>query len=233
MRKAQSSNNQQMSREELTKTQVLNLTDLQRVAKYEKSISKKPAIFLSVLGIICIIAGLSYNSVMAIIIDKITPEPPVVSKRITENKNLVETKNDTVTCHYTSIDANSGTELILDLNLIFYNNTLDSCIKTMNYVTSLGKETIGQNSVNYYYPIFKSLEETTIPGYTTVTTLINNGFETKTTIDLKTINVANLTEQHKAYPGTNVDFIYGEDKETATQRAISYGYICGQSISEN
>ncbi len=226
MRKKQSSNNQQMSREELTKTQVLNLSDFERVAKYEKSVSKRPAIFLSVLGIICIIAGLSYNSVMAIIIDKITPEPPVVSKRVTENKNLVETKNDTVTCHYTSIDANAGTELILDLNLIFYNNILDTCVKNMSFVTSLGKETTGQPVVDYYYPIFKSFEEMTIPGYTSKTNLINNGFETKTTMDLKTVNVESLTDQHKAYPGTTVDFIYGEDKETATQRAIGYGYTC-------
>lgn len=226
MRKKQSSNNQQMSREELTRTQVLNLSDFERVAKYEKSVSKKPAIFLSVLGMFCIIAGLSYNSVMAFVIDKITPPAPQVSKRITKNKDLIETKNDTVTCHYTSIDANAGTELILDLNLIFYNNVLDTCVKNMSFVTSLGKETTGQQVVNYYYPIFKSFEEMTIPGYTSKTNLINNGFETKTTMDLKITNVESLTDQHKASPATTVDFIYGEDKETATQRAISYGYTC-------
>ena len=226
MRKKQSSNNQQMSREELTRTQVLNLSDFERVVKYEKSVSKKPAIFLSVLGIFCIIAGLSYNSIMAFVIDKITPPAPQISKRITENKDLIETKNDIVTCHYTSIDANAGTELILDLNLIFYNNILDTCVKNMSFVTSLGKETTGQPVVDYYYPIFKSFEEMTIPGYTSKTNLINNGFETKTTMDLKTVNVESLTDQHKAYPATTVDFIYGEDKETATQRAISYGYTC-------
>ncbi len=226
MREKQSSNNQQMSREELTRTQVLNLSDFERVAKYEKSVSKKPAIFLSVLGIFCIIAGLSYNSIMAFVIDKITPPAPQISKRITENKDLIETKNDIVTCHYTSIDANAGTELILDLNLIFYNNILDTCVKNMSFVTSLGKETTGQPVVDYYYPIFKSFEEMTIPGYTSKTNLINNGFETKTTMDLKTVNVESLTDQHKAYPATTVDFIYGEDKETATQRAISYGYTC-------
>ncbi len=226
MRKKQSSNNQQMSREELTRTQVLNLSDFERVAKYEKSVSKKPAIFLFVLGMFCIIAGLSYNSIMAFVIDKITPPAPQVSKKITENKDLIKTKNDTVTCHYTSIDANAGTELILDLNLIFYNNILDTCVKNMSFVTSLGKETAGQPVVDYYYPIFKSFEEMTIPGYISKTNLINNGFETKTTMDLKTVNVESLTDQHKAYPATTVDFIYGEDKETATQRAISYGYTC-------
>ena len=229
MRKKQSNNDQQMSREELTRTQVLNLSDFERVAKYEKSVSKKPAIFLFALGMFCIIAGLSYNSIMSIVIDKITPPAPEVSKRVTEkneNKGLIETKNDTVTCHYNSIDANAGTELILDLNLIFYNNILDTCVKNMSFVTSLGNETTGKPVVDYYYPIFKSFEEITIPGYTSKTNLINNGFETRTTIDLKTVNVENLTDQHKAYPGTNVDFVYGEDKETATQRAISYGYTC-------
>lgn len=226
MRKKQSNNDQQMSREELTRTQVLNLSDFERVAKYEKSVSKKPAIFLFVLGMFCIIAGLSYNSVMAFVIDKITPPAPQVSKRITENKDLIETKNDTVTCHYNSINDEVGTELILDLNLIFYNNTLDTCVKTTNFVTRLGKEETGQPVVDYYYQIFKTFEDIAIPGYTSKTNLINNGFETKVTMDLKTINVESLTDQHKAYPGTTVDFIYGEDKETATQRAISYGYTC-------
>ena len=88
MRKKQSNNDQQMSREELTRTQVLNLSDFERVAKYEKSVSKKPAIFLFALGMFCIIAGLSYNSIMSIVIDKITPPAPEVSKRVTEkNEN--------------------------------------------------------------------------------------------------------------------------------------------------
>lgn len=226
MRKKQTNNNQQMSREELTRTQVLNLSDFERVTKYEKSISKKPAIFLAVLGVICIIAGLSYTPIMNIVIDKITPEPPKIAKKVTDSKPLTETKADTLACRYNSIDETSGTELIVDLNLTFYNETLDYCTKTMNYVTILGKENLGQKAINYHYPIFMSLEEIEIPGYTIKTTLLNNGFETKTTFDLKNINTELLTDYHKMYPVTNVDFAYGETKDEAIERATSYGYIC-------
>ena len=35
---------QEMTREELTKTQVLNLQELERVAKFERKTSKRPAV---------------------------------------------------------------------------------------------------------------------------------------------------------------------------------------------
>ena len=60
MRKKRESttNGEQMSKEELTRTQVLNLSDFEQVTKYEKSTSKRPAIFLAILGLFCIISGI-------------------------------------------------------------------------------------------------------------------------------------------------------------------------------
>ena len=41
---------QKISTEELAKTQVLNLDDVQKLAKYEKIISKKPALIVALVG---------------------------------------------------------------------------------------------------------------------------------------------------------------------------------------
>ena len=55
--------NQQLTKEELTKTQVLNLTTLENVAKYEKKVSKKPALILAVIGMLCIFSGFTYMGI--------------------------------------------------------------------------------------------------------------------------------------------------------------------------
>ena len=98
---------QEMTREELTRTQVLNLSDFEQVAKYEKSTSKRPAIFLAILGVICIISGFSYTPIMNIVIEKITPPAPVISKRVTDS-NLTKTLTDTMTCHFTNVGNATG-----------------------------------------------------------------------------------------------------------------------------
>ena len=55
---------QQMTREELTKTQVLNLQELERVAKFERKTSKRPAVLFAIAGILSLTLGLSYNNIM-------------------------------------------------------------------------------------------------------------------------------------------------------------------------
>ncbi len=226
MRKKQESttNGEQMSKEELTRTQVLNLSDFEQVTKYEKSTSKRPAIFLAILGLFCIMSGISYNPIMNIVIEKITPPKPTISKRIIDKSNISEVASETLTCHYAITDNNLGVELILDTNLVFYNNQLDSYTKTMDYVPILGKEKLGKTAVDTYYQVFKNFEAISIPGYTTKTTQIGNGFETQTTFDLKTLNPSLLTVEHKSYAVTNADFQYGDSKEATIQKAVAYGY---------
>lgn len=58
---------ERLAKEELTKTQVLNLSELERVANYEKRTSKKPAAILATLGVMCITLGLSYNNIAAVL----------------------------------------------------------------------------------------------------------------------------------------------------------------------
>ena len=60
-------NSSQISQEELMKTQVLNLQDVEEAARYEKATSKKPAILVAVIGFFAIFLGTSLpfvNSLM-------------------------------------------------------------------------------------------------------------------------------------------------------------------------
>ena len=57
----------QVSQEELAKTQVLNLTDVQEIANYEKKTSKRPAALFAFAGILAITLGISYPNIMTAI----------------------------------------------------------------------------------------------------------------------------------------------------------------------
>ena len=60
---------QPMTQEELQRTQVLNLQEVEKVAKIEKSTSKKPALFFALLGILSITLGM----LLFIVIDELYP----------------------------------------------------------------------------------------------------------------------------------------------------------------
>ena len=130
---------QEMTREELTRTQVLNLSDFEKVAEFEKSTSKRPAIFLAILGIFCIMSGFAYNPILNIVIDSITPEAPQVSKRI-KDMDMTRMLSSTISCHYTNLNTPNGLDINSDMTLTFYDNKLNSYTKTTTYVASLGKE---------------------------------------------------------------------------------------------
>ena len=64
--------------EELTRTQVLNLQELEKAAKYEKKTSKKPAAVLAILGVFSISLGLCYPSLNNMLSSRGGEDRPVV-----------------------------------------------------------------------------------------------------------------------------------------------------------
>ena len=62
--KKQQQSSSEISREELTRTQVLNLQELERVANYERKTSKRPAALFAFAGFLAITMGLLYPNIM-------------------------------------------------------------------------------------------------------------------------------------------------------------------------
>ena len=62
----QTQRNQQLSDDELQRTQVLNLQAFKETARIEKLSSKKPAIILAVIGVLSISLGLSFPAIQSL-----------------------------------------------------------------------------------------------------------------------------------------------------------------------
>ena len=87
-RKKQQSSSE-ISREELTRTQVLNLQELERVAKFEKQTSKRPAVLFALAGVVAITMGIFYPNIM-MAVDNIDSKPKT-AYRVDLNKKYNET----------------------------------------------------------------------------------------------------------------------------------------------
>ena len=214
---------ERLAREELTKTQVLNLKELEQVASYEKKISKKPAIILAVLGIMCITIGASYNSVLNILTNSPNKEnPSVAHKEIEKNTEPVATVN----CQYITAISSEGFDVVVDMTLIFNNGKLNNYTKVMNVTPTLGQEALAQTTIPPLLDAYKTFETLTIPGYRIVSNAKGTGFETIVSIDLKELDPTQLNIYHERNVVTKAEFALNDTKEMVETKAKELDYIC-------
>ena len=103
--------------EELTRTQVLNLQELEKAAKFEKKTSRKPAYFLAILGVFSISLGLCYPSITNMLSSRGGEDREVVSEQRQETVEEETVNPLSLSCTFTkgtiggwTIGANSITK---------------------------------------------------------------------------------------------------------------------------
>ncbi len=211
---------QTLSGEELTKTQVLNLTELQKVANYEKRTSKRPAIFVAILGLFAISLGIAYPSILNLVTPKY--DPPVISKN--RVSDLAATNNSSVSC--TSLANTETTSLYFDMNLNFVDNKLDSYTKKFEASPIAGKEEAAVNEMQYFITLHKNIEAVEVPGYIITDTGDVNKLTVNVSIDLKKYDATKMTEYHNSNLSTKVEYSLNETKESVVAKATAAGYTC-------
>lgn len=222
-------NKQNMSQEELLKTQVLNLNDLEKVAKFEKKTSKKPALVLAIIGVFSIMAGLSYPYITtALRGEKIESNNSETIVDDNDNINNIASKvqEETLNCTYTQTGNQDGTDTAIALNFIFSEHKLQSYTKIMNITPTLGS-TIGPVTVQNLLPAYQALELTPLTGYTITTIQTETGgMQSTINIDLATLDKTTLTPAHIGNSFTNVEYELNTEKTAINTNLTSAGYIC-------
>ncbi len=213
----------QVSQEELAKTQVLNLNDVQAIAKFERKTSKRPAIMLAIAGLLSITVGLAYPSMMT----ALDGEPkPNISNRVEEEPPVEKVVEKMTSCSFVSPENPDGTSGKAVYNLIFNeNDELQHFTMTFS-LNALPGNVNGQTAVQKYYTTYKKLDDIPIDGYTITTTTSGTGMSSTASIDLTRLNKANLTADHTANYFASVPFNLGDSKETVTQQLAASNYIC-------
>ncbi len=216
---------ERLAKEELTRTQVLNLSELERVARYEKRVSKKPAIFLAVLGIMCITFGASYNSLTAFIDDAKNPQSATGIYQGREEEDYSK-PIETLSCQYTNLGSVEGMDTTVNMTLIFNNGKLNSYTKVMSVKPTLGKEAFAVPNISNLFAAYQGFEILTIPGYKILSTLKDNGFETVVSLELKELDTTQLNIYHQSNVVTKAEFSLNDSKEDVLKTAKDLDYFC-------
>lgn len=212
---------QQMSHEELQKTQVLNLKDVEEAARYEKVTSKKPAIIVAVLGIISILAGTAFPMVQSLTTAK---EPEKKTERKVEKKKLLNTESK-LNCTLTMLNNPDGTDSILNVLLNFNYDKLTKVTKTYTVNPTVGNS-LGQSIINTYTTAYQQFLTSTIVGYQMSVTPINNGVIITSTVNYSLFDPSTLPELHRGNIATSVEYQAGTDKNAINSDIIKKGFTC-------
>lgn len=215
------------TKEDLTKTQVLNLNDVQKVANYEKKVSKKPAIFLFILGILLIAGGFAYPYIMEMIGGETSNNTPNSNEetQTDENQSEVQTQTGSLICNYAQAGNADGTDMTISLQLNFVEDQLNNYVKTIVVSPTVGQEAIGNATIQNLYASLQPYQAAQIPGYVLAVTSNEIELQETLTIDFTTLDKTQIpTDYNTTY--TMVDFDANESMQSVRTKVEANGYQC-------
>lgn len=208
---------QQLSEEELQKTQVLNLADFKKVTKLEKMCNKKPASIIALIGIIAIIIGAGYPAVQSLT-SKTTKDDNKVQARKVE-KDLSSKLNCTKT---TNVQDGTTEKIVINYN--FNNNKLKSFTKDYTLTVTPGSA-IGENAIKTFKEALpKYLTQKS--GYQISTKEIENGISVSIKVDYDKLNVNELPQVNQDNYRFNVTYVKDSTKESILKDMQNQEFSC-------
>ena len=210
-----------ISTEELAKTQVLNLDDVQKLAKYEKLISKKPALIVALIGAFSIIVGASAQTVVSLSkANEPSPMPKVTNKVSTEKKESVEN----LICSQTTV--NEGAEIIIKTtyDVEYRDNKMIKYTKTTDVTPTNAESVNALTSIQNGQVAFKSMEGFSTTGYKVVVSSKESGYQVLVTVDPKTVDVSKLAPEVQANQFVSANISKDNTKDQI--KAALQGYNC-------
>ena len=210
---------QQMSEEELQRTQVLNFDTFKQVARYEKVSSKKPAIVVALIGILAIIIGGSYPIVQSQM-EKNNESKSTMQARKKDNKLIASE----LTCTQEIPAGVNGLDQVMKINYNFIDNKLTSFTKELTLTISPASTT-GTTSLQSF---ITALQPYLVQkdGYSVVVRQIENGVVTTTSVDYRSVDINTLPEINQKNNYFSVVYLADTNMESIKQDMTTQNYIC-------
>ena len=204
----------ELTKEQLQQTQVLNFQEVQTAIHFEKITSKKPAIFIAIIGLISILFGGSLQ-----IAASLNATPKNIQKR--EVKSNVEVKK--LNCIKTTLDNPDGTNVIYNVAYKFEDDRLVEVTKLYNISATAGKEE-GKKSIEKYNNEYKNLLNET-PGYDiSISSTSNTTMVIKVIIDYKKLDLTKLNSIQQTKDFTKIDYNKNTSYKTIKSDSIEKGF---------
>ena len=216
-----------ISREELTRTQVLNLQELERVAKFERQTSKRPAVLFAFAGFLAITLGCFYPNIMMAVDDIGTKPETAYRVNMDDNYDDVTTPvaTDKVICNLQLPYQPDGTDKTYTYELFFQTQQLQTYVKSVVVNATLGNpDPVG--TIQNQFMAFSANDATNLDGYVSQTTNENGIVNSSITIDLKKLDKTLLTYNHVINAFTNPEYNLNDDQTAIQNDLAAKGYVC-------
>lgn len=210
---------QQLSEEELQRTQVLNLDDFRSVARIEKIGSKKPAIIVALIGAFSIIAGTAFPAIQSYNARKKAEQEGHV---IVARKEDDEDTTSQLVCTYESIVQESGYKETYEKRYTFEDDKLVSLEKEVQ-VTAI-VESANQFIAYYKNVLMGYLVET--GGYSLTIKDVPNGVSTVAKINYESLDKTLIPQQNETNIRFGSEYEKGTTKEKVKSTNETAGFIC-------
>ena len=216
---------QQMTPEELQRTQVLNLQDVEDLANFEKRTSKKPAIIIGIIGIISILCGGGLTAYQSLAAKTLAEEEKKVEKREIQNKVEEKPAVTNINCTLASDNNPDGTNTLYTVNYNFVDGELTGFTKEFDITATPGSP-LGNKGVSAYVEGYKPYI-ISVDGYSVVVT---HDKETKltaiTTADLEKIDLSKVPQFRQNHFSTSIEYTIGAAQDKVYADLISKGFNC-------
>ena len=214
---------QQMTQEELQRTQVLNLKDVEETVKFEKLTSKKPAIVAAVIGIFCLTIGSSFAFIQSMTARKVDEE-----KKVESRKTVAAEKSDitSLVCTQDSPNEPDGTGKSLVYTFVFKNKKLKSFTKTFSIIPTTIGSPESQQLVQGYISALQSYL-VNVDGYKiTVAPESTGGVITTTEVNYDLLNIESVPQLNQNNFRFNVPYQKETSYDAIKSDLTNQGYKC-------
>jgi len=222
LRKREGQRNQQLSDEELQRTQVLNLQDFKETARIERITSKKPAIIAATLGVLMIAIGLTFPAMQSLT----TRNQAQARKEALEqhSQKVIEVKEEDMKCHFENLNQANGTDENIDVTFHFKDDKLISSMKSYKLTKSVNYQGTPGELASYLSALQSFLMQ--ISGYSVSVQTITDGSVTTTAVDYTLLDISKVPAQHQSNYRFNVLHRANQTKDEVEKSMTAIGYKC-------
>ncbi len=210
----------ELSKEELQETQVLNLQEVKKAIRFEKITSKKPAIFVAVIGILLLVFGTSFQ-----ILTVMKANNSKIQKRTTEvphkKKEYVPTK--TLGCTKTTLNNPNNINTTYNIVYSFSEDKLIKVLKKYN-VNAVDSKDETKTTIKKILEEYRSLANNR-EGYTIkIIPSSETAIEIDVDIDYTKLDLTKLNTSQSSKEVTKVDYRFGSTYEEIKKEMLSKGF---------
>jgi len=205
-----------LTQEELQKTQILNLNELEKTIRFEKITSKKPALIVAIIGVLFLVFGTTFQ-----IASSLSGNKKVEERRVETKPQVVETS---LSCVKTTLNNPDGTDITYNIDYYFENDKVTSFIKEYK-LTPIANNPNGEATIKTQLDTYQTLLSST-SGYQVSTNKQDKDLTIIVQVDYKSLDLTVIPTKNQENDITKVEYSRNTEVNKIKSDMLAQGFTC-------